>query len=72
MDISEKIKVLRNTAEALKEEADYLERINETSGAEKCVLYIMKNHLEYIQDEIKEAWHEAWIAGLHFQRNGGN
>ena len=61
MEIEEIIKGLKNTKDKIEKEINFLQSVDITSGAECCELYIKENGLEYIADEIREAYHAGFI-----------
>ena len=61
MEIEKIIKGLKTTKDKIEKEINFLESVDITSGAECCELYIEENGLEFIADEIREAYHAGYI-----------
>ena len=61
MEIEKIINGLKTTKDKIEKEINFLQSVDITSGAECCELYIKENKLEFIADEIREAYHAGYI-----------
>ena len=61
MEIENIIKGLKTAKDKIEKEINFLQSVDITSGAECCELYIKENGLEFIADEIREAYHAGYI-----------
>ena len=61
MEIEKIINGLKTAKYKIEKEINFLESVDITSGAECCELYIKENGLEFIADEIREAYHAGYI-----------
>ena len=61
MEIEKIIKGLKTAKDKIEKEINFLQSVDITSGAECCELYIKENKLEFIADEIREAYHAGYI-----------
>ena len=61
MEIERIINGLKTAKDKIEKEINFLKSVDITSGAECCELYIKENGLEFIADEIREAYHAGYI-----------
>ena len=61
MEIDKIINGLKTAKDKIEKEINFLQSVDITSGAECCELYIKENGLEFIADEIREAYHAGYI-----------
>ena len=61
MEIENIIKGLKTAKDKIEKEINFLESVDITSGAECCELYIKEHGLEFIADEIRDAYHAGSI-----------
>ena len=61
MEIENIIKGLKTAKDKIEKEINFLQSVDITSGAECCELYIKENGLEFIADEIRQAYHAGHI-----------
>ena len=60
MEIEKIINGLKTAKDKIEKEIKFLQSVD-ISGAECCELYIKENGLEFIADEIREAYHAGYI-----------
>ena len=61
MEIENIIKGLKTAKDKIEKETKFLKSVDITSGAEWGDLYRKENGLEFIADEIREAYHAGYI-----------
>lgn len=67
MKLQELSSALKNAAKQID---TFYKKAENKSGLKYANEYVKKHHLEYIEEEIKAAFHEGFRFGLHQERSG--